>query len=156
MKISKLTIDPYRLLMAYSLGGCNGSEISFFPGRSKAVLTQRLVTPSQERSRELFSCIARKPTRQGRLTVTSALKVWYPVQSEGTLVVATVGHSPPVKVIFKQRRPEEAFWSSNASITGGSFRLLPPNSATLQTAESLSFSKSKSALSGSGGSADRV
>jgi hypothetical protein len=65
------------------------------PGRSSSVLHHRLTAPSQSPPRLLPSCNTLKPTRQGRLTVTSAWNVSYGVQSSGTRVVVRVGQTPP-------------------------------------------------------------
>src|SRR5437868_7146072 len=61
-----------------------------------------------------------KPTTQGRLTVTSALKVLKRSQSCDTCWVVTVGHWPPAKVSFKHRLPDVACSVESSILAAGS------------------------------------
>src|SRR2546428_3977514 len=121
--------------------------MAFRPGWQRCVLVQRLMVLSQPPPRRLFACKTVKPTRHGRLTVTSAEKVRYALQSVGMAVVVRVGQAPPAKVILRLCLPEVAWSRESSKRAGGSLVLAPGRSRLDQGLRSAGASKSKRSLS---------
>src|SRR5262245_10525417 len=119
---------------------------TFLPGWRSSVFVQRLTVASQPPPRWLFSWRTVKPTRQWRLTVTSARKDSNGIQSGGTLVVVMVGHWPPAKVILRLCLPEVACSFESSHFAAGSLALASGRTRLDQALRSPSFSKSKRTL----------